>query len=85
MYLLTECLLLGLAGGMPGLVIATGLIHAAVALAPSDLSMLRAAHLDARVLGFMVLVAAGSVIAFGLAPALSGTRSEGDNHVRVGV
>jgi len=82
---LTEAMLLGLAGGAAGSVLAWTLLRIFVGIAPHSIPRLEEAALDARVLLFAL---AGSLLAgllFGVAPAverphvdsLTGTRSAG--------
>ncbi len=74
--LLTESLLLALAGGLAGLAVAWVAARALVAMLMSSLPvpMVLAAPLDARVLLFTLAVAVVTGLLFGLAPALRGGR-----------
>jgi len=67
--LLTESVLLGLAGGVLGVVLAFFGIRALVALDPGQVGRLATVELDGRVLLFTLLVAVGTGVLFGLAPA----------------
>ncbi|MPY90202.1 MAG: FtsX-like permease family protein [Luteitalea sp.] len=70
--LLTESLLLAMAGGMFGLVLARGLRDALLTYLPSEQSL--SAPLALEVLLFTVALAFGSALLFGLAPALQSTK-----------
>ena len=72
---LTESLLLGLAGGALGLVLASWCANAMVQMFPPTIFNLSVPHLDrigmdGWVLGFAVLVSMVTSLAFGIAPAL---------------
>jgi predicted permease len=68
--LLTESLLLSLAGGAVGLLLAQWGVRALVALASGDLPRPDAIQLDARVAAFTFAVSLATGLAFGLLPAL---------------
>jgi predicted permease len=68
--LLTESVLLSLCGGGAGLLLAAAGIKILSALAPPELSVVREAGIDARVLGFTVVVCLAAGILCGLLPAL---------------
>jgi len=72
--LLTESLLLGLAGGALGLVGAFGLLRLAARLAPDALPRLGQIQPGTDVLAATLAVTAVSVLLFGLAPAWRATR-----------
>ena len=74
--LLTESLLLSLAGGGLGLLLAVWGIDALVAIAPSTLPRFGEVQLDLRVLLFTAAVALVTGVLFGLAPALAASRPE---------
>lgn len=75
--LLTESLLLALAGGALGLLLAAGGTSAGKALVPHGvLPRAGAVALDARVLAFTFVVACVAGIVFGLAPALKAVNLE---------
>jgi putative ABC transport system permease protein len=67
---LTESVLLALAGGAIGVVIANWALHSLLIWAPSDITQVASINLDARVLMFALVVTAITGVAFGLAPAL---------------
>ena len=72
-HLLTESLLLSLAGGVTGCILAWWAIRSLSAL---DLPVVVDLSLDYRVLIFAVAVSLMTGVAFGLAPALKGTQVE---------
>jgi putative ABC transport system permease protein len=71
---LTEALLLSLAGAVAGCVLAEGLLHVFVALAPAGVPYLGKAQLDLRIICFTVAVSFVCGVLFGLAPALQSPR-----------
>ncbi|HKX00259.1 MAG TPA: ABC transporter permease [Bryobacteraceae bacterium] len=74
--LLTESLLVGLAGGAVGLVVAYGGVVFLNGLQPpSDLPIDLSMSLDRRVLFLSLLLSLASVLLFGLIPAIQATRS----------
>jgi putative ABC transport system permease protein len=68
--LLTESLLLGLAGGLLGLVVALGVVKLLVAAGPASLPRLDEIAIDGRVLWFALAVSLVAGMAVGLIPAL---------------
>jgi predicted permease len=74
--LLTESVVLGLAGGIAGLVIAYLATRALVAMQPADLPRLGEVGVNAVVISFTLAIALATSLAFGVLPALqfSGTR-----------
>jgi putative ABC transport system permease protein len=67
--LLTESVMLALAGGAAGVLLAMWLVNPLVALSPSDLTVAGDVRVDARVLVFCLVTATLVGILFGLAPA----------------
>lgn len=67
---LTESLLLGLAGGALGLLVAFGALEILLRMAPQNVPRLDEATLDGRVLAFAATVSVLTGALFGLAPAL---------------
>ena len=67
--LLTESVLLGLAGGLAGILLAYWGVKALVSFLPAGLPHLRAIAVDGRVLGFALLLSIAASVIFGLAPA----------------
>src|SRR6266704_786886 len=75
--LMTESLLLGLAGGLVGLLIAAWCIDAILATVPQNQGMAGLnANLDPRILAFNFGIALLTALAFGLIPALRATRPD---------
>ena len=68
--LLTESILLGLAGGAAGVLLARWGLDLLLALAPSTLPRTNDIHLDASVLIFSLALSALTGVIFGIAPAL---------------
>lgn len=68
--LLTESVLLSLIGGVVGLLLATWLLSAAMALVPADAPVYLNVGLDRRVLLFTLAASLLAGVVFGLAPAL---------------
>lgn len=67
---LVESILLGMAGGVLGLALAWGALHALGAVRPTQLAALRGLRIDGRVAAFAALVSVGAGLLFGVAPAL---------------
>ncbi len=74
--LLTEAVVLGLAGAVLGGWLARIAMTGVVALAPANLPRLDEVHVDLTALGFAVVIALMASIVFGLAPALQASRIE---------
>ncbi|MBO0800324.1 MAG: ABC transporter permease, partial [Blastocatellia bacterium] len=76
--LLSESLLLAGLGAVVGLLLASWSLSALLALLPDGLQLLRDAQIemDARVFAITALIALGSSLLFGLAPAVIGSRGE---------
>lgn len=74
--LLTESVLLGLAGGLLGLALAAWGVAVLEQLGPANLPRLEEVTIDWRVLAFTFAVSILTGIVFGLAPALSSVRSD---------
>jgi putative ABC transport system permease protein len=77
--LLTEAVVLGIAGGTAGLAIAYGATQALVAMQPADIPRLREVGVNAAVVSFTFAIAVATSLAFGALPALqfSGKRLPG--------
>ena len=71
---LVESLLLALAGGIAGLLVAVLLLAVLKGVLPADTPRLAAAHLDPRVLGFGLALSLLCGLAFGLGPAWQASR-----------
>jgi putative ABC transport system permease protein len=74
--LMIESLLLALSASVLALPVAAFAVRGLVAVAPTDTPRLGTIHLDARALGFAVVIAVVSAVLFGLLPALRGSSSE---------
>jgi putative ABC transport system permease protein len=74
--LLTESLLLSLAGGLGGLLLAMWGVAALVAVMPQNIARAGTAAVDGRALGFTTAVAALTGLLFGLAPCLQSTKPD---------
>jgi putative ABC transport system permease protein len=74
--LLVESLLLALAGGAGGLLLAVWGAAVLVAASPADIPRVEQVGLDARVVVFTLLVSALTGVAFGLVPALQASKTD---------
>ncbi len=72
--LLTESTLLSLAGGAVGLIAAVWVQQILPTIAPGDIPRIDEVRLDARVLGFTLIISLFTGLLFGLAPALHSAR-----------
>ena len=68
--LLTESVLIALAGGVLGLVVASWSMDLLIGLAPDTIPRLREVTLDRRVVAFTTLVSVATGVLFGIVPAL---------------
>jgi putative ABC transport system permease protein len=82
--LLTESLLLSLAGGVAGLVLSVWVVDLFIRLSPGDIPRLSEASVDARLLGFTFAISVLTGIAFGLLPALQATRTDLNSSLKEG-
>jgi putative ABC transport system permease protein len=82
--LITESLLLALAAGTLGLVLARWSVAALIAAAPAGLPRLGEVGIDARVLLFALAVSVVSSLIFGVAPALHASRVDLNQSLRQG-
>jgi putative ABC transport system permease protein len=73
--LLTESMLIALAGGAVGLLVAYLGLGSLLAVAPADLPRVSDIHLDGWVFAFTLLVSLLTGVLFGLAPALEASRT----------
>ena len=75
--LITESLLLAIAGGVVGLGVGyAGMIVFRQIEIPTDLPILLAFQMDRRALAFSLIMAVGSAVLFGLVPAIQATRTD---------
>ena len=72
--LMVESGLLALAGGVLGVAVSAVAVPILTRMAPAEMSRLTDAHLDARVLGFSMLLSLATAFVFGLLPAIRGSR-----------
>jgi predicted permease len=72
--LLTESVMLGLAGGALGLAVAAAAVRALLLLVPAGMPRITEVGIDTRVLAFTMLTALATGLGFGLAPALRASR-----------
>jgi predicted permease len=82
--ILTESLVLAAGGGIAGLALAVLGTRALVALAPGELPLVHAVHVDGAVLSFSLAVTLLSGIVFGVVPALQGSRQGIEARLRAG-
>ncbi len=82
--LLTESLVLALAGGALGLALAAGLTQALMALVPPEVSALFRPSLDPRVALFTLALSVASAVLFGLVPAWQTVRPDLARSLREG-
>ena len=83
--LLVESMLVAIAGGALGLLVAAVGMNSLLALAPVDLPRAADIHLDAAAFGFAFLVAVLTGALFGTAPALDATRVNISDSLKEGV
>ena len=74
--LLTESVMLALAGGGAGLLVALWGISPLVALIPADIHGMQDVGVDARVLGFTMAISFLTGLVFGLLPALQASKTD---------
>ena len=82
--LLTESLVLSLAGGALGLAFSTWFVRVVIALSADTLPRVEDVRLDARVFLFAFLLALITALLFGLLPALRTARVDPQEHLRAG-
>jgi putative ABC transport system permease protein len=80
--LLTESVLLALAGGVAGLLLATWGVQLLLRFVPDNLPRFGAVSLDGRVLAFTALASLLTGVIFGLAPALQSARADVNEALR---
>lgn len=82
--LLTESILLGMAGGFAGLLLALLGTEALLAARPDGIPRLDEVGIDGTIVAFTMLIALGTGLLFGLAPAVHAGRSELASSIRAG-
>jgi predicted permease len=82
--MLTESLLIALAGAGFGIVVAVGGVRALVSLLPAGFPRAGSIHVNVAVLGFTLLIALFTGLVFGLAPALDAARTDPQQGLREG-
>jgi putative ABC transport system permease protein len=80
--LLTESLVLAMAGDVGGLAVAEGAMRGIVALGGGSIPRLVGLSLDLRILGFSIVLSSVCAIACGLVPALHAGRSDPNDTLR---
>ena len=81
---LTESLLLALLSGLAGLLLGVWAARLLATYGPREIPRLQQAGLDFRVLGFTLLLTVVTVLLFGVAPALQGTKPDLVNALKEG-
>src|SRR5262249_9050383 len=81
---LTESLLLSLAGGVAGLLLAIWGVGTLVALIPKDTPRVEEIRLDLRVLLFTLVISILTGVLFGFAPALQATKTDLNDALKEG-
>jgi predicted permease len=82
--LLTESLLLALAGGVLGLFLAVAAVPVLARLVPQSLPIAEMPSMDFRVLGFALVLTAATGVAFGVLPALRACGPDGGSGLQEG-
>ena len=82
--LLTESVLVALAGGAIGLVLSAWGVDVLMAAAPESIPRLREVGVDARVIAFTTFVALATGLLFGVAPAITAARAEVNEALKEG-
>ena len=82
--LFTESLLLAVAGGALGFVLAGALLRVLLGFAPADLPRLAEVHLDVRVVLWTFAICLISSVLFGVLPAFLSTRAEVAGSLKIG-
>ena len=82
--LLTESLLLGVAGGVLGLLLAMWTLAFLQQLIPAGMREMRALTLDLPVLGFTLLISLLAGVVFGLAPAIQASKTNLNDALKSG-
>jgi putative ABC transport system permease protein len=82
--LLTECLVLGLAGGALGALVAASAVQALVSLAPGGVPRIEQASIDGGALAFALSISIASSLIFGLLPLARMARGDLQTALRLG-
>ena len=82
--LLAESVLLALAGGIVGIILAPAALTIVRAMMPAGLAGVARAQLDLRVLGFAAVLAIATSVLFGLWPAIGATRGDASAAIKSG-
>jgi predicted permease len=82
--LLVESLVLGLAGGAAAMLVASLAVQGLLALRPESLLRLGTIEVNGTVFGYALLVSLVTVILFGFAPAVAGSRVDLNGGVKAG-
>ena len=82
--LLVESITLFLCGGIAGLALASGLVHASLKLMPVEIPRIQTATLDARVVAFVLIVSSLAGLVFGAFPAWRMSRGALQRSLREG-
>ncbi|HEY6293029.1 MAG TPA: ABC transporter permease [Terriglobia bacterium] len=82
--MLSESLLIALAGGALGTALAVAGVRALVSLLPADFPRVDSIHVNIAVLAFTLLIAVATGFVFGLAPALEAARTDLQQGLREG-
>jgi len=83
-HLFTESVLLALAGGAIGFLLAGALVRSLIGLAPADLPRITEVHLDVRAFIWTFAISLVSSALFGVLPAFLSTRAQVAESLRVG-
>ena len=82
--LLTESILLAMAGGTAGLLLGVGGVAVLRHTAPANIPRLESIRVDATILFFTAALSMGAGVLFGVLPALSGSRSNANDALKEG-
>ena len=82
--MLTESLLLSVIGGVAGLLLSVWLTDTLISMLPEGAPRIDQVHIDYRVLGFAISIAALTGIIFGLAPALQASKLDVSSSLKEG-
>lgn len=82
--LFTESVLLALAGGALGFLLAGALLKALIGFAPAELPRIAEVHLDMRVVSWTYAICLLSSVLFGVMPAFLSTRAQAAETLKIG-